>query len=76
MLLDKLKKFGTSSASVKCACFIEGARSTELTSYISANKLKIERENGVRHYPLLETGVKYIVDMYQKDSNSYLRLNS
>ena len=63
---NKLKKLGTSSASVKRACFIEGA---ELAFYISANKLKIERKTGLQQDPFLGTGVKYIVDMYLKDSN-------
>ena len=38
--LDVLKNLGLSSASVKCACFVEGAGSTELTMYISSDKLK------------------------------------
>ena len=67
----KLKKMGASSTSVKRACFIEGARSAELLQYISANKLKVERKTEPPHYPLLEAGVKYLVEMYLKDDNSF-----
>ena len=67
----ELKRMGASSASVKRACFIDGARSAELLQYISANQIQVERKTGPHHYPLLEAGVKYLVEMYLKDDNSF-----
>ena len=67
----KLKKMGASSASVKRASFVDGARSAELTQYLSANKIKVERKTGPHHFPLLDAGVKYIVEMYLRGENGF-----
>ena len=69
--LHELKRMGASSASVKRASFVDGARSAELTQYISANKIKVERKTGPHHFPLLDAGVKYIVEMYLRGENGF-----